>query len=76
MITIVDGYNLLFAQKGGVLDASSAETARAELVRLLNRYAETSRSGLIAVFDAVGQAGLPHRERQGLVTVVYARETG
>lgn len=76
MITIVDAYNVLFAQKGGTLDASSAETARADLIRLLNRYAETSRSGLIAVFDATGPVGLPHRERHGLVTVVYAREAG
>ena len=76
MITVVDGYNLLFARVKGSIDAGTAERARDDLVRLLNRYAESTRTGVIVVFDSTESVRAPQRQRQGLVTIIYAREVG
>jgi len=76
VITIVDGYNLLFARVRGAMAPGAAERLRAELVRLLNRYAASSGSGVIVVFDASSNVGMPQRQRHGLVSIVYARQPG
>jgi len=76
VITIVDGYNLLFARIEGSIDIDVAERAREDLVRLLNRYAAATGSGVIVVFDSSGNVGHSSRQRSGLVTVVYAHKAG
>ena len=76
MITIVDGYNLLFARVEGHIDAGDAEQARNELVRLLNRYAASTQTGVIVVYDSSAGVGEPAQQRHGLVTIIYAKEEG
>ena len=77
MQILVDGYNVLFAQRrelGRSLGPTQLERPRQQLLTLLNRYQSLGRDRLTIVFDALGQpAGLGSRPPFGGLNVLFPR---
>ena len=76
-VVIVDGYNVIFAWRGGGrgMDASTLADARERLLAELMDYAGYSDQQVVLVFDAwMSDRTQRTEEKHGAVTVVYTQK--